>query len=106
MSTIEQAKGSMITKGFLDVETPKEMDYVAEIKKLKEEKNAVILAHYYQEEAIQDIADFVGDSLALAQEAAKTDADIIVEISSEIRRIRVLAEFCFIKFPFYYFGHG
>lgn len=78
MSTIEQAKGSMISKGFLDVETPKEMDYVAEIKKLKKEKNAVILAHYYQEEAIQDIADFVGDSLALAQEAAKTDADVIV----------------------------
>jgi quinolinate synthase len=78
MNTIEEAKGSMVSKGFLDVETPKNIDYVAEIKKLKVEKNAVILAHYYQEEAIQNIADFVGDSLALAQEAAKTDADIIV----------------------------
>ncbi len=48
------------------------------IKKLKTEKNAVILAHYYQEDAIQDIADYVGDSLGLSQEAAKTDADIIV----------------------------
>jgi len=49
-----------------------------EIKDLKKEKNAIILAHYYQEAEIQDIADFVGDSLALAQWAAKTDADIIV----------------------------
>lgn len=50
----------------------------AEIRKLCEQKNAVILAHYYTEPEIQDIADFVGDSLALAQSAAKTDADIIV----------------------------
>lgn len=48
------------------------------IKKLKEEKNALIMAHYYQREEIQEIADFIGDSLALAREAAKTDADIIV----------------------------
>lgn len=54
------------------------MDLVKEIKRLKEEKNAVILAHYYQVPEIQDIADFVGDSLSLAQEAAKTDADMIV----------------------------
>tara|TARA_B100000809_G_scaffold119961_1_gene118194 strand:- start:18103 stop:19098 length:996 start_codon:yes stop_codon:yes gene_type:complete len=78
MNTLEQAKDNMISKGFLDLITPEKIDYVQEIEKLKEEKNAVILAHYYQEEAIQDIADFVGDSLALAQEAAKTDADIIV----------------------------
>ncbi|MDG2281334.1 MAG: quinolinate synthase NadA, partial [Flavicella sp.] len=77
-TTLEQAKNNMISKGFLDVDTPEKKDYVKEIERLKKEKNAVILAHYYQEDAIQDIADFVGDSLALAQEAAKTDADIIV----------------------------
>jgi len=56
----------------------KTQSLVSEILKLKEEKNAIILAHYYQEPAIQDIADFVGDSLGLSIEAAKTNADIIV----------------------------
>ena len=49
-----------------------------EIRSMRQEKNAVILAHYYTEPDLQDIADFVGDSLALAQSAAKTEADIIV----------------------------
>ena len=53
-------------------------DLKAKIIALKKEKNVVILAHYYQEAAIQDIADYVGDSLGLSQEAAKTDADIIL----------------------------
>lgn len=53
-------------------------ELIKKIQKLKEEKNAIILAHYYQKGEIQDIADFVGDSLALAQWAARTKADIIV----------------------------
>ena len=66
------------TKGFLDIPIDKSLDLVKEIDKLKKEKNAVILAHFYQTGDIQDIADFVGDSLKLAQEAAKTNADMIV----------------------------
>ncbi|MEO8209800.1 MAG: quinolinate synthase NadA, partial [bacterium] len=54
------------------------LDIEDEIKKLKKEMNAIILAHYYQESEIQDLADFIGDSLQLAQQAAKTNADIIV----------------------------
>ena len=53
-------------------------DFASAIQKLKEEKNAVILAHYYQEESIQEVADYLGDSLYLAQQASKIDNDIIV----------------------------
>ncbi len=68
----------LLKKGFLEVEIDKSMDLISEIKRLRKEKNAVILAHYYQEGSIQEIADFVGDSLYLSQQAAKTEADIIV----------------------------
>lgn len=67
-----------IEKGFVDIHIKEEVDLVEEINKLKKEKNAVVMAHYYQCSEIQDIADVVGDSLALAQAAAKTKADIIV----------------------------
>src|ERR1041384_7124749 len=53
-------------------------DLEGEIERLKRERNAVLLAHYYQESDIQDVADFLGDSLQLAQEAKKTDADVIL----------------------------
>ena len=66
------------SRGYVDAVVSDNTDMIAEIKRMKKEKNAVILAHYYQDEAIQDIADFVGDSLALAQWASKTDADMLI----------------------------
>lgn len=71
-------KENWLKKGFIDEPIDKSIDLKAEIDRLRKEKNAVILAHYYQSGELQDIADYVGDSLALAQWAAKTDADIIV----------------------------
>lgn len=64
--------------GFLDIPIDPTLDLFKEIDILKKEKNAIILAHYYQEADIQDIADYIGDSLGLSQQAAKTNADIIV----------------------------
>ena len=64
--------------GFLNIKIDPDLDLFKEIQILKKEKNAIILAHYYQEEDIQDIADYIGDSLGLAQKAEKTNADIIV----------------------------
>src|SRR5690625_2480676 len=65
-------------KGYIDQVIDPTVDITEEIKRLKKEKNAVILAHYYQESNIQDVADYIGDSLGLSQQAAKTDADVIV----------------------------
>ncbi|PZX62970.1 quinolinate synthase NadA [Hydrotalea sandarakina] len=75
---IAQAKAALNDKGFLDVDINPSVDLFDAIEQLKKEKNAIILAHYYQEPDIQDIADYIGDSLGLAQQAAKTQADIIV----------------------------
>ncbi|QUB72101.1 quinolinate synthase NadA [Prevotella multiformis] len=65
-------------QGFIDEPIPENTDIKAEIRRMCREKNALIMAHYYTEGVIQELADFVGDSLALAQKAAATDADIIV----------------------------
>lgn len=73
-----QIKDSWKAKGYVDEPVPQGVDLKAEIRRMCKEKNAIILAHYYTEGVLQDIADFVGDSLGLAQQAAKTDADIIV----------------------------
>ena len=68
----------LITNGFVDNEPDVSVNLVDEIMKMKREKNAIILAHYYQTSDIQDIADFIGDSLALSQKAESNDADIIL----------------------------
>ncbi|MFO0358412.1 MAG: quinolinate synthase NadA [Sphingobacteriaceae bacterium] len=68
----------LLEKGYLEKAIDPALDLVAEINSLKKQKNAILLAHYYQNNDIQDIADYIGDSLGLAQQAEKTKADIIL----------------------------
>ena len=77
-SALVVAKSNLEKTGFLDIDVDPSLDLFAEIERLKKEKNAVVLAHYYQEPDIQDVADYIGDSLGLAQQAEKTKADMIV----------------------------
>jgi len=68
----------LLKSGFVQEKIPENINLVEEITRLKREKNAILLAHYYQQPEIQDIADFIGDSLELSRQAAKTDAAVIV----------------------------
>ena len=76
--TQDQVNERLKSKGFLALDVPKDLDLATEIIRLKKKKNAVLLAHYYQEAVIQELADYLGDSLYLAQAAQKVSAEIIV----------------------------
>ena len=76
--TSDEVTKMLNRRGYLDLEIPEGVDLVSAIKRLKKEKKAVLLAHYYQEAEIQELADYLGDSLYLAQAAEKVEAETIV----------------------------
>ena len=78
MTITGNVENELAELGYLDRPVDPTLDLFAAIAKLKREKNAILLAHYYQEADIQDVADYIGDSLGLSQQAAATDADLIV----------------------------
>ena len=81
-------------KGYIDEPVDESVDLKKEIRRLCEEKDAVVLAHYYTVGEVQEVADFIGDSLALARKAAKTDAKIIVMCG-----VHFMAETCKLLSP-------
>ena len=87
-------KSEWKAQGYIDEPAPEGIDLATEIRRLCEEKQAVILAHYYTEGPVQEVADFIGDSLALARQAAKTDARIIVMCG-----VHFMAETCKLLSP-------
>lgn len=87
-------KKSWKEQGFIDEAAAEGLDLKAEIRRMCKEKDAIILAHYYTVGDIQDIADFVGDSLALARKAAETDAKMMVMCG-----VHFMAETCKLLSP-------
>lgn len=87
-------KREWLEQGYIDEPAPEGVDLKKEIRKMCKEKNAIILAHYYTVGEIQDVADFVGDSLALARKAAETEADTMV-----MAGVHFMAETCKLLSP-------